>query len=298
MCSIKEQEINSVLTIGLFPNTNKSNVTPILDRIVAYLKERQVRVLLADDVAEVTNYHELAFKREQIKNEINLAVSLGGDGTLLQTVREVAPAGVPVCGINLGQLGFLTEIEIADLDQALDRLILGNYTLQERLMLDAVLVRDNRETYLSSALNDVVVTKGGCSRMIRLKLYIDGELTAKYPADGLILSTSTGSTGYSLSAGGPIVSPGLNVIVVTPICPHALHARSMVVSENEELRLAINAAHDDIILTIDGQNVFNLLPSDEILIRRSATCAKFIRISSEGYFHRLRLKLWRNDDEN
>ncbi|MBP2649342.1 MAG: ppnK [Firmicutes bacterium] len=286
-----------MLTIGLFPNTKKANVAPVLKQVVTYLKRHNIRMLMTEKDALAMNYPELAFDQEQLSANINLAVTLGGDGTMLQSVRFVAAAGVPVCGVNLGQLGFLPEIEIDDLEQGLSRLINGEYSINERLMLDAVVIRDGQEIHLSSALNDVVVSRGGCSRMIRLKLYLNGELTEKYPADGLIVATSTGSTGYSLSAGGPIVSPGLNVILITPICPHALHARPIVVAETEEIRLVIAAPHEDIMVTSDGQHNFEISPTDEVVIRRSRLRARFVSLSTTGHLCRLRSKLWKADNE-
>jgi NAD+ kinase len=166
-------------------------------------------------------------------------------------------------------------------------------------MLDSVVVREDKDIYMASALNDVVITKGGFSRLIKLELYVDDQLTAKYPADGLIVSTSTGSTGYSLSAGGPIVNPNLKVIVLTPICPHTLQTRSIVVSENEKIQINMQATHDDIVLTVDGQKVFSLLPDDAVVVRRSPYRAKFIRLNGSNYYEKLRNKLRRGDcDEN
>ncbi|MBP2642260.1 MAG: ppnK [Firmicutes bacterium] len=286
-----------MFTIGVFPNIKKAEAALVLDRVVKHLKRYNVQIVMPENDALAMGYRDFSCDLEKIKHNIDLAVTLGGDGTFLQTAREVAKAGIPVCGINLGKLGFLAEIEPASLEQSLDRLISGEYTVQERLMLDAFICRDGQELFLSSALNDAVVTRGGYSRMIRLKLYLKGELTANYPADGLIIATSTGSTGYSLSAGGPIVSPNLNIILITPICPHALHARPMVVAEQEDVRLVIDADHDDIVLTIDGQHAFKLLATDEIVIRRSSTLAKFICLNTTGHFCRLRKKLWQADNE-
>lgn len=285
-----------MLTLGLFPNTKKQSVNTVLGWLIQHCKERNVRVLLPDDAARAMGYPELACDREAIKNEISLAITLGGDGTLINAAREVAPAGVPVCGINMGQLGFLTEVELPDLAVAADQLIGGDYRVEERLMLDAVVMRGDQEIFVASAINDVVVTKGGFSRLIRLKVYLDGELTAQYPADGLIVATSTGSTGYSLSAGGPVVNPNLKVIILTPICPHSLHARSLVVSEKEEIKITMQATHDDIVLTADGQTVFGLRPDDVVIVRHSPYRSRFVRLSGRNYSQTLRSKLWRSDD--
>jgi NAD+ kinase len=165
-------------------------------------------------------------------------------------------------------------------------------------MLDAVIERADARIHTSSALNDVVVAKGGFSRMIRLKLFIGGHLTATYPADGLIVATSTGSTGYSLSAGGPIVSPNLRVIVITPICPHSLNTRSMVVSDKEEVRIEMQATHDDIVLTVDGQTVYSLKTGDKVLVNRSHSSARFLKFDDKSYYDSLRLKLRRSDQDS
>lgn len=284
-----------MLTVGLFPNTKKQGINSVLNRIVQYFEERDVTVVLPEDAALELQCTNLAGKLDCIKSDITFGITLGGDGTLLNTAREIAPFGIPVCGINMGNLGFLTEIELPDLSSALDRLIKGDYYIEERLMLDAIVIRNGNPIYISPALNDVVVAKGGFSRMIKLKLFIDEELTAEYPADGLIIATSTGSTGYSLSSGGPIINPQLKVIVITPICPHTLQSRPLVISEEEEIKVKMQATHDDIVLTVDGQTVYNLLPDDVVVVRRSPFRARFIKFTGKSYYETLRTKLRRGD---
>lgn len=287
-----------MLKIGLFPNTKKQGVSTVLDWLIHFLQEKGVQVLLPAEAAVAMNHSDLACTRGRLGEEIAVALTLGGDGTLLNTTREVAPHGVPVCGINMGQLGFLTEIELAELAPSLERIIRGEYFLEERPMLEAVVERPEGPIVAASALNDVVVAKGGFSRMIRLKLYIDGHLTAHYPADGLIVATSTGSTGYSLSAGGPIVSPNLKVTVITPICPHSLNTRSLVVSDREEIRIETQATHEDIVLTVDGQTLYNLRSGDRILVRRSPFQARFVKFSGGSFYESLRKKLRRSDPDD
>ena len=284
-----------MLTIGLFPNTKKQSVGSVFGWMVQYFKDRGVRVLLSEDTAQKMGYLNLGCNLETMIKEITLGITLGGDGTLLNTAREIASAGIPICGINMGQLGFLTEVELPDLVPAMEKLINAEYQIDERLMLDAIIIRQGTPIHISSALNDVVISKSGVSRMIKLKLYIDDDLTANYAADGLIIATATGSTGYSLSAGGPIINPKLKVIVLTPICPHTLHAKSLVVSEEEEIKVTMVLNQDDAVLTIDGQKVYNLLPDDVVLIKRASFRAKFIKFNGRSYYETLRTKLWRGE---
>ncbi len=284
-----------MLTIGIFPNVKKQSVGSVLGWMVQYFKENNVRVLLPADSAQKMGYPDLACDLEIMLTEINMGITLGGDGTLLSTARKIAVAGVPICGINMGQLGFLTEVELPDLRLALDKLIQGEYQIEERSMLDAMILRQHTTLHTSSALNDVVISKSGVSRMMKLKLYVDNELTANYAADGLIIATATGSTGYSLSAGGPIINPKLKVFVLTPICPHTLHAKSLVISEEEEVKISMVSNQEDAVLTMDGQNVYHLLPDDVVLVKRAPFRARFIKFNGKSYYETLRSKLWRGE---
>lgn len=282
-------------SIGIYPNIKKTTVAPVLHAVMEYLQSRQIEVLLPGEAAELYGLSRFGISREVMKERINLALTLGGDGTLLNVAKETASAGIPVCGVNLGQLGFLTHIEVSHLKEGLARLIEQDYLVEERLMLDAFIVRQEKTIALASALNDVVVTKGGFARLIRLNLFVAGQYTETYPADGLIVATSTGSTGYSLSAGGPIISPNLKVMVVTPICPHTLNSRSLIISEEEDILIRLQDTHDDVALTVDGQKVYSLLPDDTILVRRSAYRALLVRFTDCGFYETLHGKLKRDD---
>lgn len=280
--------------IAIFPNAKKRNISNILNWMITYLTEQNVRILMSAPAAIQLGYPELAYDFDaDIPQDVLLAITLGGDGTLLSAARKLAASGVAICGVNMGQLGFLTDVELPELSRALDKLITGDYQIEERMMLDAVVMRGKKKMYLSTALNDVVITRSGFSRMIRLKLYVNNELTENYAADGLIAATPTGSTGYSLSAGGPIIHPSLHVISITPICPHTLHARTLLVSDQEELLVKLQQVSDDIVLTIDGQTVHHLLPDDQIYIKRSPFTAKFVKFSEQSYYTKLRTKLRR-----
>lgn len=284
-----------MLTVGVFPNIKKTAVKAVLEQIVHFFTAHGVPVLIPEKSAEILGYPQMGASRQQLAEQVTVALTLGGDGTLLTTTRELVPFGIPVCGINLGQLGFLTEIEVEDLIPGLEKILQQQYVVEERQMLQASVWREQQSVVSVSALNDVVITKGGFSRLIRLKLFIDGHLTANYPADGLIVATSTGSTGYSLSAGGPIVNPALPVTIITPICPHSLNTRSLIVSEREEVRIEPQATHEDIVLTVDGQNVYNLKSGDQIVVSRAPYQARFVKLLGNSYYDSLWDRLHRSD---
>lgn len=258
-----------------------------------FLKEKGINVLLPEQAAAKLGFIEIGCSEEIIKERINVGITLGGDGTLLSAARTLASASIPILGVNMGRLGFLTEVEIPQLRQYLEKLISGQYSVESRLMLDAFIQRNSEEIFVSSALNDIVVTKSGYSRMIELDLSINNQPVASFSADGMIIATPTGSTGYSLSAGGPIVNNALEVILITPICPHSLYSRPLIVSPDEEITIKTVAADDDIVLTIDGQIVKKLQTNDRIFIRKSSYAVDFIKFGQKSYYQTLRTKLWR-----
>lgn len=280
-----------MLTIGLFPNMQKPAVRTVLGWMVQYLQERSIPVLLPDSVAQELNCVSLGRDSRRLQTEITLAISLGGDGTLLNAARQMAPAGIPLCGVNLGRVGFLTEIELPELTDALEHILSAQYAVEERLMLEAVVLRGGQELYAASALNDIVISKGGFSRMIHLNLFVNGKYAVRYSADGLIFATPLGSTAYSLSAGGPILHPQLNAITVTPICPHTLHTRSLLLPATETILVRLQAACQEVMLMADGQMAYELQSDDEVLVRQSPVRARFICFKEKMYYEKLRTKL-------
>jgi NAD+ kinase len=223
---------------------------------------------------------------------LDLLLTLGGDGTLLRGARLVALHSVPVLGINLGHLGFLTAAAPAELEAALERWLEGDFALDERMAL-AVRAEgqdgDGRGTYV--ALNDAVLHKGGAARVIRLAVSASGEEVGTYSADGIILSTPTGSTAYSLSAGGPIVSPTVDCIVATPICPHTLGVRPLVLPAGEVLTLEVLSPSEELILTIDGQEHERLVPGQKVVVQRAERPVCLVRFPGQTFFSTLRRKL-------
>jgi NAD+ kinase len=197
----------------------------------------------------------------------------------------------PILGVNLGHLGFLTELELENVYDGLEKISRGEYRVDKRMMLEAVVVKNNMITDNFYALNDVVITKGSFSRIIHLKTFINNRYIETYPADGLIISSPTGSTAYSLSAGGPILSPDVSGMVITPISPHTLNSRSIVISDKEEVKVEIVGDQNDVMLTIDGQQGYKLKTGDIILVRKAEFSANMVRLTDKNFYDVLRTKL-------
>lgn len=278
------------MVIGLVPNQQKTGAVAVCGELLTWLEKRGVAVLLPKQSAVCLNRSELAAEDEELAKRCDLIAVLGGDGTLLNLVRRWPFWGVPVLGINLGNLGFLTEIELPDLYQGMERIMAGDYFVQERMMLRAQVYREERVVNELYALNDVVVTKGAFSRMLHLELYIEDQFVDTLPADGLVVATPTGSTAYSLSAGGPIVDPNISALVLTPICAHSLHSRPMVIAPENRLIVKVNAQHDDIVLTMDGQEVFRLLPNDQVRIARASMVGRLVKLPPRSFYEVVRRK--------
>ena len=229
---------------------------------------------------------------ENLYNEIDLALALGGDGTLLAAAGTTAKLGIPVVGINLGHLGFLAEIEKDNMADSLTKLLTGEYTIEERIMLQASLSRANGERVVLHALNDMVIARNESSRLIDMNVYINGQYVDAYKADGMIIATPTGSTAYSMSAGGPIVDPSVKSFLITPICPHKLYSKSIVVPDDCEITMTINSkTHRSAVITADGQDNVVFSENDTISLKRSIYSARLIRIHGSRFYSRLHEKL-------
>ncbi len=280
-----------MLSIAVFPNIDKEKAPMVLKRIVGFFRDKEIQLMMPMDSAEFFGYEE--FGVEDIENKaIDMGLSIGGDGTLLGICRRLYERDIPVCGINIGTFGFLTDIEVPEIESKLEKILQGQYYLEERTVISGfVQSGGSGERFLGHAINDVVVTKGGGARMLHLGLAVDGCRVMDYKADGLIVSTATGSTAYSLSAGGPIINPKIKVLILTPICPHTFNARPMVIDESDEVRIHIAAMHQDIIVTFDGQESFRLLPDDEVIVRKAPLPAKIVKFEDKNYYQTIRTKL-------
>lgn len=277
--------------IGILVNKGKPKARVVLKELILLLEERKAGVRLEPDIAESLERKDLALAVDEFPGVVDLVFVLGGDGTLLGVARQLAPHRIPILGINLGYLGFLSEAEPDRLSHAVDRVLAGDYTIEHRMMLDAEVVRNGKTLERSVALNDVGIAKGSFSRMITSTVFMDGEYLGTYSGDGLIVSSPTGSTAYSLSCGGPIVWPGVRCILLTPICPHTLTARPMVLPAECMLEIKVSATHHDLGLTIDGQLGYRLKVDDIIRVKVSRFVTSLVKWKERTFFEVVRKKL-------
>lgn len=278
-------------TIGLVVNSNKGNVAGAVGKLVDWLQERQVKVLFNEESATLLGRPAAGMPTRELGPKCDCIMVWGGDGTLLNCARQVAPSGTPIFGVNLGRLGFLTEIDIPDLTEKMQALIAGQYTIKERMMLEAAVLRDGQPVYNSICLNDAVVAKGAFLKMLHLNLQVDGELVGRFAGDGVIVSSPTGSTAYSLSAGGPIITPEVNVLLITPICPHSLANRPIVISPESQVEIEVLPTEGQVMLSMDGQPGFTLNNGDRVLVKKAPIKARFVKISQTSFYQVLREKL-------
>jgi len=233
---------------------------------------------------------ERACSREELSTRSDMIIALGGDGTLLAAARAVGDRGTPILGVNLGRLGFLTELKPKEIFPTLERIWQGNYSLEERMVLQ-VIISSQPEAPTFYALNDLVIDKGSFSRVIQLETFINGESLSTFSADGLIISTPTGSTAYSLSAGGPIINPQMEAIIITPICPHSLSVRPMVISQGETFEVAVYSDHNSAMLTIDGQVGYELSSGDRVRTAKVDHKITLVHSTGQSFYQVLREKL-------
>jgi len=278
-----------VIHVLVWPNPEKDQVRGLVMRMDNWLKEQGATLVMPDDLAAAVGFADRGEDWSTLSTlPLACTVVLGGDGTLLRAAKQLASLDTPVLGVNLGHLGFLTEVEVPELYAALQAVLRGEYALDARRLLRCSVVRNGAILAEFEAMNDVVVAKGPFARLINLETFVDAAYVTTYPADGLIIATPTGSTAYSLSAGGPILSPDLDVMVLTPICPHSFFDRSIVLSRKQEVRIRIRTTHRDTLVTIDGQDVHPLEDGDEVVVVASPTTVNLIRRPGWSFFHVLR----------
>ncbi len=279
-------EKKGIRTAGVVIKPHAPNIEEILRGLMLGLEERNIDCLLEDVAARKLLLKE-GIPREELPEQVDLMIVLGGDGTLLSIAHLAAQRDIPVLGVNLGRLGFLTEVPTDEIYITLDAFLGGRKEIvSPRLLLEAQC--RGRNFY---CLNDVVINKGAVARMIQIGIWIDDKEIAALKGDGLIVSTPTGSTAYSLSAGGPILAPGVECIVATPVCPHALANRSMVFSAKSELRLNLLDPRQRGLLTLDGQESMEVTPDDTVVVRRAPHPLWLIDTGKRTFFQTLREKM-------
>jgi NAD+ kinase len=282
--------------IGIIAKQNKPEVIPIVRNLVEWLQPKEIEVYMEEGMVKQF-YPPLgtpllkSVEREDIPTKAEMIIVLGGDGTLLSVARLVGDHDVPILGVNLGGLGFLTEITLEELYRVLEKVVQGDFITNERVVLNASVIRRGERLAEFIVLNDAVINKGALARIIDLETTINGEYLTTFKSDGLILSTPTGSTAYNLSAGGPIVYPSLHCIIITPICPHTLTNRPIMVPDDVEIRATLKTKQQEVILTLDGQQGFTLEFEDIVEVKKSEGHIYLIKSPYRHYFEVLREKL-------
>ncbi|HEV3253388.1 MAG TPA: NAD(+)/NADH kinase [Candidatus Acidoferrales bacterium] len=278
-------------TVGIISKPRKEEIWAVVPPLQKWLESRGAQVLLDPETAACCPPGAKEFAREELARRSDFLIVLGGDGTLLAAARLLADRQVPILPVNLGGLGFLTSVTLDEMYPLLEQLLAGKHETSERMMLEAHVLRGGEVVESQRALNDAVLTKSDLARMIDFDLYVDGDFVGRYRADGIIVSTPTGSTAYSLSAGGPILYPLLQAFVITPICPHMLTNRPLVVPESARMEIHFIAGDDVAHLTLDGQMGLEVKSGDRIRIGKSAARVLLIRPPKKTYFEVLRNKL-------
>lgn len=284
--------------IGIIAKAHAPAAPRVVPTLVSWLQERELTVFVDEKTAELELKDVIVTSAEELLHKADLAVVLGGDGTLIGAARAIDEAKTPLLAVNLGSLGFLSVVSLGDLYRALGRILEGDYILSERFLLDVELRSQAGESRNFCVLNDAVVTKAALARIIRLSTYVDGQLLTTYQADGLILATPTGSTAYSLSAGGPIVFPTTEAIIVSPICPHQLTNRSVVFPSSVKVEVILETEREDVTLTLDGQLGVPMQAGDRVVVTRSARTVRLVVFPETDFFDIWRRKLhWGRREE-
>lgn len=277
-------------SVGILTKPRFPEVKPTLQGVVAWLRERNITALL-DTTSATLLSEQGGIQKTQLAGKSDVLLILGGDGTILNAARLAAERSIPILGVNMGGLGFLTEVRLDNLYASLDRVFANDFVLDERLMLQTHVHRHGETVARGIVLNDVVISKGTLARMIELKIAIQGQFVTNLRADGLIVGTPTGSTAYSLSAGGPIINPAVQSLILTPISPHTLTHRPLIVPGNVEIEVTLTSRDDGAMATLDGQVGIAMTQGDTAVIQASEHRTRLIRFPESHYYEVLREKL-------
>lgn len=292
------------MRIGFFPNMGKSNIIEVLQKAYRICKENNIDVYIprcierGEEVRRALGIdEEHILEKPNVFKDLDMAFSFGGDGTIIHLARQIYQYNVPICGINLGELGFLNQIELDQLESHIKRIKQGEYSIEQRGHLHAYINRNNGKEDLVPIINELVVTRFEPAKMARINLAINGEHTKMYPADGLIVASATGSTGYNLSAGGPIMAPDNRSIIVTPIAPHLLQSVSMVLKESEFIDITMPSREESLYICIDGTFDYTLMNHESLHIESNPVYCLFVRFDDQKFFSTLFKKLSARRDE-
>jgi NAD+ kinase len=278
-------------TIGILSRPRRAQLSVVVPSLLKWLEARGVTTVYDEETAEALPDGYKGRARASVADSSQLLLVLGGDGTMLAAARLAASRGIPILPINMGSLGFLTSFTLDELYPALEEALAGRSSVSQRVMLQAELERAGAVIEAQCVLNDVVIHKGALARMIELELGIDSEFVCRYRVDGLIVSSPTGSTAYSLSAGGPIVHPTVESFIITPICPHTLSDRPLVIRDSCSIEIKLNGVTESVYLTLDGQRGIPMQATDRLRVCRAKEQLKLIQPPKKSYFEILRNKL-------
>ena len=278
------------MKIGIIGKRNNEEVYKITADLVKWLGEKNVEYFVDKELGKNIKTDK-SLDQDKLPKNVDLVVVFGGDGTFLSVSQQVNKYNIPILGFNLGGLGFLTEFTVSEIYPIMEKIIEGDYEIEERDMISASIYKEGKKTGEYQVLNDIVINNGEISRIIDLAIHVDGDRVTTFKADGIIFSTPTGSTAYSLSAGGPIAYPTLPVILITPICPHILTNRPLVVSNEMEIKVKVLTGDQSSYLTLDGQETITLNLDDEVVLKKSKSKVKLIKSPFRDYFSILKTKL-------
>ncbi len=288
--------MSSIKRIGIVLKPHQPDALQTMCELVKWLGERGITLSGGPEIERERIEHKTGCPVDEVEPDklaenVDLILVLGGDGTMIATSRMIGDREIPVLGVNYGGLGYLAEFRIEELYTALESILSGNYRLDKRVMLAVELLRGNERVTSNRVLNDVVINKSALARIIEIEAYLNEQFVNSFRADGLIISTPTGSTAYNLSAGGPVIFPSMNAVVITPICPFTLSNRPLVVPDEALIELRLKTDQEDVSLTLDGQVGFPLKVEDRVVIRKSPTTFNLIQPANRNYFEVLRDKL-------
>jgi NAD+ kinase len=269
----------------------KAEIAEVVSPLLDWLRKREIEVYLDKETGAAVGSPDKSLTRNEMASAADLLVVLGGDGTLLATARALAGKPVPILAVNLGGLGFLTVVALDELYPTLERVLAGDFQTEKRVQIAAEIVRSDEVMASFVALNDVVLNKGAIARILDFEVYVDGKFIANYKSDGLIVSTPTGSTAYSLAAGGPVVAPSVQAFIVTPICGHTLTARPIVLSDSVKIEVVVKSQRESSYLTIDGQVGIAARSEDLVRMKKASSWVELVQPAEKNYFEILRQKL-------